>query len=242
MMLGMIKGVNIEYKDGDEIYISSGYGECSGNYFEITSTGTIELDNANVFDGTYPTSEDFIYVYINHDSAEYPSITVDNTSSTDIVASLDEPAWSDSKFGWYRQSVDNTNDRCIGVVWFNGSNIFQFENYEGNFYSGIVKEILSDATPPSADWTFLEGTNYTPVNAVAARMHLFAYDDNTPVKVALRGYDDNNQQIIEQGYDSGIAHTGIIRFPKNGTRDFEWSGFTDDEDFHISIRGYIIER
>jgi len=81
---GKIHGANVTYFDSNTITIRTGYGECCGEYWEITSETNHDLTSL-------ATGEDFHYIYIDDNDSSYPIPT--------IIDSTTEPVWSDSYQG-----------------------------------------------------------------------------------------------------------------------------------------------
>ncbi len=157
---GSIKNMVVKYKDTDTVTITSGYCDVSKSYFELSEP--VDYDLASI--PTDPTTEDFVYIYVDYSESLISTLTFVDTTT--------EPVWSDALQGWY-----NDNDRCIGVVWCKNSEMMYFNVLgradEIEMRYGDHKTIFNNTTDVTS--TFLAIPNsedYTPVNAVAARMFM----------------------------------------------------------------------
>jgi len=224
---GTIHGVHVKYNTGTYITVTTGYGECGGNYFEVAEEITYEMTGLT-------TSEDYHYIYICDNDSAYPAIDITDTTT--------EPAWNDSKQGWY-----NGADRCIGVVWSaSGSATVHPFGMDGTgryFITGnVIKTVLTNGNPNGAFQT-LEATDYSPVNTI----ELFVGADNTDsdgtqTAAQVTPYECTWAQISENGY-RGASAFGWLKIQRGWSRDLKWYGPDDDDNgFRISICGYKIER
>jgi hypothetical protein len=223
----MIHRAFVSYKDSDTITIQPGYGECSLSYWEITSP--LDHDMTSLASG-----EDWHYIYIDDVNSVYPTPTIKD--------SIVEPTWSDTKLGWY-----NGYDRCIGVVWSPDSSatLKEFTSNSKNKYcarGGQIKIILSDGNP-NGSWQTLETTAYIPVNATTVRMTAHNSDYDGRVTVSLCVEETPMVRIQDSTYCGVASANGWLEFDKSSTRDLKWLGEDNDENnFHIHINGYQIER
>ncbi len=221
----VIWGNYVTYKSSTEVYITAGSGRCNGTVWEHATETTLDLTSV------LPAGEDFVYIYVDDSASSYPTPT--------FIGSTTEPAWSSTLIGWY-----NGDDRCIGVVWVNSSgNIATFNNTSNHEYyvnSGI-KQVLSNQNP-TGSWTFVETTDYTPVNANGVLVKA-DNGDSAYVYIAVGCYDNTQSNIQQYGYGGSIALTGWIHFHRSSGRDLQWVGQNDDDNnFNLHIRGFRIER
>lgn len=216
------------YKDSDTITIKPGYGECNGHYWDIMSD--TDHDMTSLASGA-----DFHYIYVDGNNSNFPDPNIFDTTT--------EPAWSDSKLGWY-----NGNHRCIGVVWspVSSSTISQFTCNSDQKYSVSTGQPLDNGNPDDTYQT-LEATAYIPVNAIEFRVYAFNTDyvGTAPhfyVVLFVTTYENPNSQIIGRGYYvAEIA--GWLELERNSSRDLKWYGNdNDDNSFDVHIQGYQIER
>ena len=219
-----IWGTYVTYKSSTDIYITVGSGRCNGSQWELTTETTLDLYSV------LPAGEDFLYIYVDDSASSYPAPT--------FVGSATEPAWSDSKVGWY-----NGDDRCIGVVWCDSNgNIVQFQNNSSHEYftDAYYKQVLTSGNPNGA-WQTVEATAYLPINATAA--HIYADNtDSSLVSVMVSSYENQSATII--GYTSVVAiANGWLPLARNASRDLRWFGQdNDDNNFVVRINGFRIER
>jgi hypothetical protein len=223
-----IWGAYVKYKSSTEIYLTAGSGRCNGTEWEIAAETTINLYTV------LPAGEDFLYIYIDDSASSYPTPT--------IIGSTTEPAWSDSKIGWY-----NGDDRCIGTVWCDSNgNIFEFQNNMRQEYfvkAANIKQLISTGNP-SSTWQSLEATAYIPINADAVRLYAKNSDSGNAVQVCVGSYENNIDRIENySGPGTYAIARGWVFLERNASRDLQWYGLNDDDNlFMINIIGYRIER
>lgn len=228
VMKGTIKGADVIYKDSDEITVRAGYGECNKNYWEINSAIDVDLYSA------LPTGEDFVYIYIDDSASTYPTPT--------IIGATTEPAWSDSKMGWYKG-----DDRCIGVIWSPSSGR-EIQNYvlSSDDYimaSANIHTLLSNGNP-NGSYQTCEATNYSPVNALGVYAVAKNSDNDSNVSVQVSSFESTfTRDVYSSGYGGKTVISGFIPFERGDSRDLKWWGYDDDDNsFEIYLTGYRIER
>lgn len=226
---GYIRGVKVIYNDANTVTITTGEGECNGNWFVIDANIDFDLTA-----GTMPAT-DFSYIYIDDSESVYPTPT--------FISSNTEPAYSTSLHGWY-----NGNDRCIFVVYCTALNtIDQFLNPDGQtlvWYTGL--QILSNGNPNGA-WQTQEATAYTPVQSIGAFVYAYNSDSDSSSAIAVTtteftsGYCEKLEGSAYQNFSVGFGWLSL--YPGISSRDFYWFGYNDDDNaFDIWICGYRIER
>lgn len=228
---GTIHNAQVIYKDADEVTVKLGYGECNGKYFEVTSATDIDL--STLISGV---TEDFVYIYIDDSASYYPTPT--------FAASFDEPAWSDSNQGWYRQSTGNEDDRCIGVAYVSATSgtLLELKWIGENRYSGVTKSYTENNTPTgSFESTDIAFANYTPVNAIGIAIWMYSIDAGSGVVQVVAQSDDVANDIREYGWDISYC-SGWIKASREWDRNVIWKGATNDTAPTFWIRGYEIER
>ncbi|MCP4153759.1 MAG: hypothetical protein GY757_38895, partial [bacterium] len=210
-----------------EVTVTAGSGRCDGTEWEITTEIDVDLS------GVLPTGEDFIYIYIDDSASSYPTPT--------IIGSTTEPAWSDSKIGWY-----NGSDRCIGVVWSPDSSATVVD-----FSATADLECIVDDTTligwavylgnPNGSYQTAETTAYIPVNATKVRLNA-SNNDSGELQILVGAYENTACHLVSDGYNS-IFFSGWIELERGWSRDLKWSGQdNDNNNFCVSIIGYTIER
>jgi hypothetical protein len=224
---GYINGAYVKYYNSTTITVTSGNGDCNGNYWEITADTNVDLT------GTLSTAESFVYIYIEGDS-DFPD--------ADISGSTAAPSWSNSKQGWY----DGIN-RCIGVVWVKSANsVANFQNNSqleyiygnGNYYETILENGNPDGT-----YTYVAASSYTPVNATAVYLWGSNSDADGNVVVQVASYDNIISRLICYSKNTTAIVYGWIPFHRGASRDLAWFGENNDDNyFSIYIYGFRIER
>jgi hypothetical protein len=223
-----INGAIVDYNDGNTVAITAGNGECNGHYWEITSTMLHDM-------ASLTTAEGYHYVYIDDSNSDYPVPT--------IIDSTAEPAWSDSKLGWYRG-----NNRCIGVVW-NPSGSATITSFTVNrdlkyYVGGVIKELLINGSP-DGQWHTLEATAYLPVNAIGAFLHSDNSDANGyKVNVCLKPYEAlSDWSPIMFKASKYVWAAEWLSIKRGASRNLAWAGFDwNDNCFCVRLVGYEIER
>jgi len=221
---GTICQAYVDYNDSNTVTITAGYGECNGNYWEITTPINHGMTSLT-------TSEDFHYIYIDDANSDYSQPT--------IIDSNTEPAWSDSKLGWY-----NGDDRCVGVVWTaaGSATIMHFSANSQMIFivDGWYKQVLSNGNPNGAD-QLVTCAAYIPVNAISIGV-IAANDSATQVEVATE--DCLTARVTEYTYSSGYANArGWLMLKRNGSRNLVFKGANSDGNtFRIYLMGYQTER
>jgi hypothetical protein len=224
---GMIHHAYVTYSDSNTVTIKPGYGECAGEYWEVTSNTNYDLTGL-------AAGEDFHYIYIDDSASSYPTPTFTDSNT--------EPTWSDTYLGWY-----NGFDRCIGVVWSpsSGATIQQFSSNSSDKYwmtSAHLKTPLTGATPDGT-WKTLEATAYSPVNAIAISVEVTGSDSDGPVGIGIAAYESVNAALYEDSSYSWASTAGWLDLERGASRDLKWWGRNnDDSNFEVNIRGYQIER
>ncbi len=226
---GTIKGAYVDYVDADYIAIKTGYGECNGKYWEVTSDITYQL--------TGITGPDFYYIYIDDSQAAYPNLDNDSFAHADT-----EPVWSDTKFGWY-----NGNDRCIGAVWVNDSHdILSFlavnsSDKTVDTYANTIKILIDTTSISSSFQTLTDSSTYVPVNATEVRLSVYVDDDGAPCNIwvtpAERVISAAGLRLSSYRY----ANT-TVWMPLDDSRDIAWQASADDRRAQIINMGFKISR
>lgn len=230
---GTIERAYPEYKNSSEVTMTSGYGECSGSYWEITSQIDVDLSDVLV-DVTY--DDYFVYLYINDASSAYPSVVIEGR--------LTEPVWSDSKLGWY-----SGNDRCIGVVIAdpnNNGSIIEFmsnsfgKNYNLSCWYRVVSGVTATGTMPYV----LDGTNgnpdfsgYVPANTYSVDIQCDDKKVNAITDVyvyAKEGGPSNHMR----GYYVSCVNFNIVL---GESRDITWQSYSGQK-IYIDLVNCNIER
>ena len=226
---GLIHLAYVEYKDSDTVTITCGYGECNGHYWESTDPSDQDMTSLT-------TAEDFHYIYIDDANSIYADpIIIDSTT---------EPAWSNSKLGWY-----NGNDRCIGVVWSPSGSATIMEyiitpdlRLVTKNLGEYIKSVLSSGNP-DGNYRFLECSGYSPVNAKTILITGSNDDSNDTCFVEIRTVDAVYSRLFANSYNCTAGVSGWLESPRNGSRDLYWCGNDNDNNyFSIHIDGYQIER
>jgi len=240
---GTIKGSYIVWSNTSGVDIKTGYGECNGKYWEITSDLDFNFPAMDHDDGPC------FYLYIDDSAATYP--VLNNTSFT---SSNTAPSWSSSKMGWY-----NGDDRCVATVYVNDSDDiaeFKVRNENEYFFEEFRHIGLIYDASPSGSWdetsTLTNGNDAddeTPVNCSALYIFMYGGHDGTDGMAWARAVANTNSRV--GAYGDGYCQTGEsypmgdVGWIETGTADrsIEVFGESDDENKLLcQILGYKIER
>jgi len=220
---GEIKGVYATDVDTDTIQIQTGYGECNGNYFEVTSATDHDMTSL-------ASGEDFHYIYIDDSASSYPTPT--------IIDSTTEPSWSDSKQGWY-----NGDDRCIDVIYSpdSAAETEEFYRYDETKYLWTHSEyLLSNGS--ATDWTNLSPSMSTmvPVNAKAVKIYAWNDDTNSLCQVKVANVENTKSLLINRSY----IYASVSGWIDLGTtKNIQYGGDTDDNNnYYIALYGWDLDR
>jgi hypothetical protein len=107
-MKGYFKRSKFTYKDANEIYIGA------GSYHHDGTTEQVVYWTSQLTKTVSATGADWDYLYI--DDSAIVSAGTNLLTASELIFSTTEPAWSESKGGWY-----NGADRCIGAFYCTGS-------------------------------------------------------------------------------------------------------------------------
>ncbi len=229
---GTIHRAYVDYENDTHVIITSGYGECNGEYWEILSDTIYELQNI-------PYGEGFVYIYIDDSESAYPIVSLTDTDGTSTT-----PTWSDSKQGWY-----NGDDRCIGVVWSpSGSTTVLAFYYSDNgkySYPDKIKTLVNSGNPTTAPTSYTELTNannYFPVNASEISLYCWCYKSSSSPKMRVSCSSVNdNMGIYIYGYNAVSTHQWLP-LKLNTSNAIYWFADTSSNGHCIKLTGYKINR
>lgn len=216
---GMIHQAYVDYNDSNTIEVTAGYGECNGNYWEITSSTLYDLTSL-------ASGEDYHYIYIDDNNSCYPTPTFYDTTT--------EPSWSDSKLGWY-----SGNNRCIGVVWSPSASVTIKEflgNEHNEYWTSDYVKALADNINPTGLWvdTTLDCSDYVPVNTTHVRVCTYGYDGDSRCAAGVKNKEGQAMVYVESygAYAYAWAWLGL-----GASRDIKIMGH-DDDDNQLTCRVY----
>lgn len=166
---GFIEGFMISYNSTTNAYITSGFCEANGKFYQLASN----LDHTMT---SLTTVAGFRYIYIDDSASTPPTPT--------IIDNVTAPSWSDAKFGWY-----NGDDRCVGSIYNpSGSAIvtpMSMIALSPKVIKCMIAPSISMASNINPDGTWQtpnvsDGSVVTPVNAI--EIHLTdAYNTSSDV-------------------------------------------------------------
>lgn len=231
ILAGDIKRAYIYYKDADEVYIKTGYGDCGGKYWEI------ESDITYSFGTIAATSNPIVYyIYIDDSAATYPSL-----NAASFTHSTTAPTWSDDKQGWY-----NTDDRCIGAVLINSEEEIQpFEaTADCKMYFTTMLQTGSNMTSDDT-WRYpgIDTDNVTPINTKSI-FYYAATQSTGPTWVRIGSASSNfANQRGGFSYGTSVGRSSWIDVSPGGDRTMGVCGYSSNSSVtNAWLKGWQIER
>ncbi len=222
--LGAIKRAYLAWKNTTSVKILTGYGECNGYYWEVTSDTDVDLSSI------LPSGADWVYVYIDTSASSFPTPS--------FVGSLTEPAWSDDLQGWY-----DGEDRCLGAVYSpsTGATILSF-NSDGLKYFINGQSILTNASPDGTyKTTTVDVDTLTPVIANSVFLSVRGQDIGSNTLIQIKSTHMSKSTAVMKAGD--IAQMTTWLPTSVADRSVEWLGESDDDSaFSMWVIGYQIER
>jgi hypothetical protein len=232
IMKGTIEGAVVTYYDTSSVQVTPGYGDCNGNYWEITEPVYIYV---GIISG--PNSDDPRYFYINSQSS-FPTPSIYESTSL--------PTWSDAKLGWY-----SGNDRCIGVFWYGEAYSYPHTKFtvhgRGKHIRYITEEpiiVYVNGTAPTGSWTLLdEEGGWYPVNSTAVSISGYTTDNGTAL-LAVTALDNATPgKLCRELSGVGFNRASICGWVQLGaSRDLSWLGEADDDSAYIYLNGFEYQR
>lgn len=231
---GMIHNANLIYSDTDTITIGTGYGECNGNFWEITANTNYDLTSL-------AAGEDLHYIYIDDSASSYPTPTfTDNTT---------EPVWSDSLQGWY-----NGNDRCIGQIYSppSSATISHFTNVGTEIhFVEITNAQMASSMNPNGAWQTPDdhdGSFFFGPMVSHAKIYASCSDAAAPTSVAVTSVEVGNIQSniavgasIRTGSYQDANVVGLV--PLGASKNIYIAAPDDDDNtLNCWVQGWNIER
>lgn len=209
---GTIKNAYVIYASDTSVTVKTGYGECNGKYWEITSDITHTMS-------TLDTS-DFYYIYIDDSAASYPAL-----DSSSIIHSNTEPAWSDAKQGYY-----NGDDRCIGVVWTEAANtIMKFgTSCNGDEVTQVLEDkncmpVAGNVTSGDSWRDVTTWSDYVPVNGVASLVCTYQSDTGTPAASGMKISSYELKAVLPEYHIAFYDNFGTqVWITLGDSRDISW--------------------
>lgn len=191
---GLLRRSKFRWKDADEIYIGPGAYHLDGTdeiIVQWSSELTFQFQNLG--------ASDWSYLYID-DSAVQTAATHVLTAS-EFIDSTTEPAWSDTKHGWY-----NGNDRCIFAVLTSGASAILEFFHDGGDLVVLADQITSMAATDLADETWTDVTVAAP--KFSTRILLTVMVDQVDGSASY--YWRTNGQTGTTGHLIGGTHSGAV--------------------------------
>lgn len=202
-LLGYKKGLRIEqtsYASSGNITIKEG--------LQIEINGDMCYVNSNIslpFSALSGSSNVLYYIYVSSPGHE-SEITVSNLS----YSTTNIPSWSDSKKGWYFNTL-----RCIGHFTVTVSYMYPFIQ-TSNLYTYInYITLLSYGT--ATTWTAISLSSVLPVYAGCKLVCMYAYDSNNGIVNFSYGGSSNGTYYsrIYNSFITSSVEGQIITFMNN---------------------------
>jgi hypothetical protein len=245
---GFVQRPMFEYKDADEFYISG------GGAWELASKDVIYYTNAQLTfhlesSGTNAASDDIAadravhYIYIDESTLTSTQTLV----AGNFINSLDVPAWSNAKQGWYGSGANNTttSDRAIFALF--GSGVANTINYWDHIGG---REVLWKQT-----WSIASALDIDSGgdNINVSRIPIFSrialvtvvgnYVDTTGHLQAQESElsDPGNFTVFYQGSTNG-RESQYFRVPLDDDQDFSLFFPNGNDTFDVYIHGHALGR
>lgn len=232
VLAGTIKRAFVDYKDADEIYIKTGYGDCNGKYWEIESDLTYSFGVIGTLSA--PT---VYYVYIDDSAATYPSL-----NAASFTHSATAPTWNDANQGWY-----NGDDRCIGAVLLKTTgDIRGFKALGDNKI--CFTELLQAGTnlPKNAGWQSpqFDTDNITPINTSQIFYYAVTQENTGYVVIRIGTQFNTYNQIANYSYQSSVPVSAWMDVIPGGDRTIQVDADspTSTHKMNSWLKGWKIER
>ena len=234
LSLGSVDGFVVKCSSPTAVAVTSGAIEANGAEYTLASDDTHTMTSLL-------SAFDFHYIYIDDDASAAPVAT--------IIDSTTEPAWSDSKRGWY-----NGDDRCIGVQpSTNGAATLIYTENQAVSDRVIGLDVAVSSFPNMAlamnpDSTFQvpnvnDGSVVTPVNAIQIAVRLKNTDVGLTVVVFLASAEvatAGSSFMVFSGPDEEEAQTKINL---GASRDIRIGGFnSNDNNLACNCQGFKYQR
>jgi len=233
--LGHIRGVYPVYTDTTHVAIQPGQVECNSNTYILTTAVAHEILNFS--------SGGFTYLYIDDSES-----TKGGTPT--IIDSTTEPAWSDSKQGYY-----NGNDRCIGALYCDGAaTLSEFVvvargrslRFSYDYRIQIASNMNPDSTWQTPD--DMESSTKLPVSAISGCFQILGADANSSGAAYLTPYSlakgvSFSAEAIQWTLGANETFGCIDWVDLDSTRNVRIAGNNDDDNtLSCWIKGYEIRR
>ena len=228
------------FKDTNEIYIDPGCYPHFGTsnqicYWDSRITFQLGAGGSNA-DNSALGNDDWYYIYLDDSAIVTAGTNV--IAAAQIVALTNEPAWSDSKRGWY-----SGNDKCIFAVRTNGSaQVEKFYHDGGDFIFYDGQDYSAVATTPSN--TFTDATLIIPSFSRKAKVSFQATYVNADSILSWR----TNGSAIVAGNTAGRVALGMnevsqlvttVYTDTSGIIEYAYDAVTTNT-VHISTEGYFL--
>lgn len=233
VMRGHRNGLNLEYKDSDEIYINTGSfhidDDSSENIYCAQSQITKQL--------TSLSASTWYWVYVNPPSSGLV------LSSSEIEYSSTVPTYDQVKKGWYHPST--TDWRALGPVYSNSaSNILRF-SIRDKFY--LFTDVLPHANwmytaSPSNSWVTYQ-FSHLPIGNIVTLFYIVALYSNTGSDLHYRITGAGGEGIpiahCEATSPRGEAKI-LLNVDVDKKLDFKWNGDPTTNSWWANIMGFIL--
>jgi hypothetical protein len=234
--VGHIDGYVVSYNTTTAVTITAGSVEANGAYYTLASDASHSMTSL-------AAGFDHHYIYIDDDASTAPTAV--------IIDATTEPAWSDSKRGWY-----NGDDRCIGSVVSPAAaaTILYFDSYGRvnsvqYFYGTDLFPACATNLNPSGAWqtpNTNESSVLCPVNSKL--LHGTAYFQD--VGGSCRFYAASNEKATV----NAVGNSDVTLYAEvlarrsftvslGASRNIKITGENDDDNvLGVVVQGFLTDR
>lgn len=233
---GFIRGLRVEYKDADEIYIGSGTLHLHDGYNDIILRCSEKLTKQLSISSA--TGYEVRYIYVDPPASGW------EITATDIEENSTPPVYDQEKHGWYHPT--NTDQRFIGSVVIDDQTIMEFYRVSENevLFSTVSDGLISNGSSTSwADITDLD--RFCPnIDDAVALLWVEMRNTHTSIardcRIRKNGSDDAGQfggyAIGDSGGNESNSKYVRINVDSNGLAEYKMSN--SDANVDINCMGY----
>lgn len=229
---GWRRGLQIQYKDADEIYVGAGEVSLDDGTTPRTYTLAAQTAKAHAITG----GPKVVYVYVDP-PASGTSLAAENIVLDDTV-----PAWNEGKHGWYHPT--NTDQRWLEQAFAidASNNVLKFvSSAEGK---GIywVSAVLIIAAGNAVTWTEVDLSSYVPaIEGVRATVpvRLLYQTANSIAYLRTKGTSGNGWNVA-QVHSSGRTDSSLPVIPVDSAGKLQYLLSNSGAELNIYVGGWTL--
>jgi hypothetical protein len=234
--VGGIDGYVVKYNTTTAVTVAAGSCEANGKRYTLAADASHSMTSL-------AAGFDHHYIYIDDDASTAPTAV--------IIDATTEPAWSDSKRGWY-----NGNDRCIGsvvspaaaatILYFNASESGNNVEY---FYGTDLLPACATSLNPSGAWqtpNTNESSVLCPVNSKL--LHGTVYFQDTGSSCRFYAASSEMAAVNAVGNSDVTFYAEVLArrsftVSLGASRNIKITGENDDDNvLGVVVQGFLTDR